>query len=63
MKQEGVKKRGKNVYSGSSEYHADPGDSVSRPVFAAVLCFTSSLAGYGNVRFVYISIFFEMNDR
>lgn len=54
-----MKKRGKHIYRENSEYHAD----TSRKVFAAALCFTSSLAGYGKGRFVYIFIFFEVNDR
>lgn len=58
--QEGMKKRGKNVYRESSEYHANTGDSISRQVFAA---FTSSLVIYGKGRFVYISVFFKINGR
>lgn len=57
--QERMKKRGKHIYRENSEYHAD----TSRKVFAAALCFTSSLAGYGKGRFVYIFIFFEVNDQ
>lgn len=56
-----MKKRRKNVYSESSEYHADTDvdTSVGKSLQQSPALPASSLVGYGNGSFIYVSIFSE----
>lgn len=56
-------KRGKNVCRENPEYHADTDDSVSSPLVGKTLQHPCVLPVHLQGRFMYISNFFEINDR